>query len=282
MARPSKVQQDVTPSVVKSKKDITSVIEEVSKMTADKVVASIASTKLSSTKLLEEVANKVQDELKQLENIKQVIQIEEANLKEVYGIKVEAETLSNITQEIEETRQKWKKEQQEHDNNVKEAGESLAKSRARENDDYSYAQRIRRRSDEDAFKETLNRRLNEVVERENKISAQENDINVMKEQILNFPNVLEETVQKAVNEATSKVYASEGSKNSSLKRENEFAEKLHRQEMSSLQKELDSLKAQNAELIKRADDATKMAQEVAKEAIQASGKAKVIMESNGK
>lgn len=284
MARPKKSDEPMLlseskPVSIKKLQDMTATLKNVNEITADKVVNTIASAKLNTTKLLEEVANQVQSELKQLDEIRDVINVEKQFLQDLYNIKVEATTLDDLKTSITETKDAWKKEQQEHETMVRERDSNLNKERVRENDEYTYNQRIKRRSEEDAFKQSLSARLNEVIERENKVQSQEDAIKVMEMQVASIPKTIEEAVTKAVNEAESKLHSKYGSQLAAEKREVTFQTKLFEQEKNSLNEKIASLVAQNAELTKRADEASKMAQEVAKEAIQASGKAKVVMSS---
>ena len=278
MARPSKnkIEQKVVNKV--DEKDL---LTKVADITADKIVNSIASTKLSATKLLEEIANLMQSSVNDLKMVQQAKSIEEQNLQDLFNIKAEAVNLNELRELINQVRDSWEIEKNNHEKMIKERDEEVEKQRVRSENDYKYSIMIKRRDEEDAFKLTLKEKMDEVVLREKEATDKIAELSLVKQELENIKKSTQDIIDKAVKEAESKLHSKYGSELAASKRESEFQKKLSEQEIKSLQNEIIRLNNQVESLEQKASEALNMAQSITKEALQAAGKAKVEINNEG-
>ena len=211
------------------------VVVKASTCTVESIVKDLADLHLNVGKALSEVSEELVGETNKLKEIQQAIEIEKANLEELHDIHLTADTLSARVQEHEEKRQafeaemkdqeekfglemeqkrtEWKKEQDEHEQAIKERNAELKKLRQREEEEYKYNLNHQRKKEKDVYEEEKKSlmanleemRINqekEFEEREVVITDKEKQFAEMAKKVELFPAEL----SKAVKEAETAVY----------------------------------------------------------------------------
>ncbi len=218
------------PKEVQQRKQDVQTVEKATKTTEEEIETQIAKIKSDFVSALEIIEKELADERKKLETIQNAIRIEEKRLDDLYGISVNADSLSAIllaqkeqkeqfeqemaarkeelSSQIAQTRATWEKEKAAHDEALKAEKENLAKMRRREEEEYAYNTQQKRKKEEDEYLQMKNRQEaelkerkiafeKEVAEREKQLKESENELATLRAQAESFETKLAEAVQKA-------------------------------------------------------------------------------------
>ena len=192
------------------------------------IIHNIAELKLQVNQSLEDLGKKLLSEREKLNNLQQSIEIQEKNLKDIYDITVNAESLEALllaqqrkktefdewinsakekfTLEMSETKAKWHKEQSEYELTQKEKQELQKKEWKRQEEEYNYQKKISRQQDEDQYKQKQLQQERELTEklqkvesdctaRETAILAKEKEFEYLLEYKENSDSQLEEAIK---------------------------------------------------------------------------------------
>jgi hypothetical protein len=211
------------------------VLDKVSNYTVESITKELVDFKLKVGSTLTNLSEQLENEANKLPEIRQAITIEADNLKEIHDITVAADTLANLIMaqeekktkfetemldyqellksDINEEKGKWQKERAEHLLMVKERDVKLRLERDREEEAYEYNETLRKKVNEDSYKETLKtqgRELKEIIGTANKdlldrdkvMTAREKIFSEFEEKVASFPTQLNDAVKKAAGAAT--------------------------------------------------------------------------------
>lgn len=208
-------QKEVPAKDMEAEKKIETV-ESASMQAPDKVMKDIAGLKIELSQSLDKIEEKLIEEYKNLSKLQEAISIEKENLKNFYGIKAEADTLSALLEAQHEKKENFEKEiNQQIEEWVREK-ENTDKERQREEEEYNYRIKREREKEEDEYNEKkskLERELKErkqafekeIQERENELKQKEEEHQRLKEASENFPVELKAAVEEAEKRVTEKL-----------------------------------------------------------------------------
>lgn len=215
-------------------------VAKVSTYTVESIVKDLADLHLNTGKALSELSEQLVGEANKLKGIQQAIEIEKANLEELYDIHLAADTLSVLVQEhkekqqafeadmeeleekfrleMEQKRAQWKKEQEEYGQSIKERDAELKKNWKREEEEYKYNLALDRKKEKDVYEEEKRaliaslqeikiKQEKELTERETAIAEKEKQFDELTKRVESFPAELSKAVKEA--EATTSKKASE-------------------------------------------------------------------------
>jgi colicin import membrane protein len=239
---------------------------------------------ISFIKQVEELKSKMLQEKQKFEEIEQAISLEKNVLEDIYGIKVEAESLEaliathklakerleleikqgkenwdvelkqakeKLVEDIKQGKEEWKAElKQSEDEWLAKLAQSK-QEKQREEEDYLYNLKIGRRNDEDAYLQKKSKLEQELQEQkasfEKETTERENELKAREEELVALREK-EKTYQKNIDEAIAKTEKEISTK---LKTEYEYKQKLENKEMEVqlklYQQEIELLKAKSTE-----------------------------------
>lgn len=275
--------------------------------TDEDVIKAVADLQVTISKALKDLTEKMIAESNKLADLQKAIDGESARLKQVHEIEYQMNSLSalidahaerkeafekeaahereELAAEMAATREAWKREQQEHEQNVKDRDLAIKKQREREEEEYRFKISLERRKDaaeHEAQKAEMERQLDEerkrvgreLAERKEVLSAQENELVELRKRVERFPKELEEAVKKT-----------EAAVRTTLQQEHEFDARLAAKDVET-EKRVNAMKiaslealaakqqAQITDLTKQLQAATKQVQEMAVKAIESASGAK--------
>lgn len=221
----SKIEE---PKKIQEQKQNEKLINEASKHTSDSLLNAITSLKINVGKDLDKLSETIVNEQQNLTQIQKAIELEKANLQNLYAISAEADTLAalvlsqnekkdafekdiiakrldfeermrldreKIENEIAEKRTAWNFEKSKYENAVKEEKAQQEKERKREEEEYSYNLAITRKKDADEYAE---KKLLQEKELKDKQIAFEKEISEREQNVANAEKELAE-LRKMVN-----------------------------------------------------------------------------------
>lgn len=188
------------------------IIDKVSSLKVDKVVADINTLKISLNDALNGLSDKIVEELKNLEKVKQATKLEEYRLENIYKIKTEADSLLNIIEAREMKKSEFDKKAREEEDNLKSDADKKQKQNERENEEYvhnlkmarkkeEYEYELKQLSKDRDFADKMALREKELKLREENITVRENELKTLKSKTEFFPIELEKAVKESAKKA---------------------------------------------------------------------------------
>ena len=286
----------------------------------DEIVKGLGNLKLVINKSLKDLEDQLLTENQKLITLQKAIAIQNQELEELYEIKVNANTLgalllaqkeksANFEKEIKERitifeqemlqkRANWKKEQEEFELMNKEQENLTKKLRTREEEEYLYKRNLMRVKEQDQYleqkqileKELIEKRLfleQEFTVREEKLSAVEQELMILKEKVQNFPAEKQQAILDAENNITQKLNFKYEYETKLAQKEMEGERNLYKQMLASLETEINNLETQSGQLTDRANQANLQVQDIAIKAIDGASRQRYLqlekpMEITGK
>lgn len=251
----TKAQMELKPEKVKAEREKQEVVQIADALTTHKVIKAVNDLIGETSKALTDIAVKLEEETERYSKLKKAIEFKEAELQELFEIEKSAFTLAALLeaqklqrtsfeeemarrkelleQEINQVKSGWESQKKLYAEELKDQKEQEEKRRRREQEEYEYKlarereQKINALTDE---VEKLDRELREkreefdgqtrvkeieLKEREQVVGEREKVMNDLQTKVNSFPRELENAVDKAVKDVTSKL-TSEANKNEQL------------------------------------------------------------------
>ncbi len=289
------------PKEVQQRKQDVQTVEKATKTTEEEIETQIAKIKSDFVSALEIIEKELADERKKLETIQNAIRIEEKRLDDLYGISVNADSLSAIllaqkeqkeqfeqemaarkeelSSQIAQTRATWEKEKAAHDEALKAEKENLAKMRRREEEEYAYNTQQKRKKEEDEYLQMKNRQEaelkerkiafeKEVAEREKQLKESENELATLRAQAESFETKLAEAVQKAQAETEKRLQSVYAYEKELREKEVEGIINLKDHQIQTLQSKIKEME--------QVDVSEKTVKDIALKAIESAGKTQFV------
>lgn len=188
------------------------IVDKVSSLKVDKVVADINTLKASLNDALNGLSDKLVEELKNLEKVKQAAKLEEERLENVYKIKAEAESLLSLIETREFKKAEFEKKAREDQENLKSDADKKQKLNERENEEYEHNLKMARKKEvyeyelkelsrERDFAEKMTVREKELKLREDNMTAREGELKMLRAKMESFPSELEKAVKESAKKA---------------------------------------------------------------------------------
>ena len=305
-----KEQKREAPQKVQEEQQNKQIVKKSAELSNEQIIKEVASLKINQSASLDKLADSMLEKFREFSQLQDAIAIEQAQLKELYQISVEAESLealmaaqkdqkSRFETEMATSRQSfeaemsakkevWKTEQTLNEKTRKEWDDQVKKDRKREEEEYLYTLKISRKKEEDAYGEKklkLEKELEEkksafekeFAERETRIQSAEAELADLRQRSEKFPAQLEQAVKLSEKVLKEKLDLEFSHLSAMALQKSESEQKLKDQTIASLR---DKIKEQEL-LIRQLTEKTATAETGMKEiAIKALDSSKVrIMEA---
>lgn len=307
----AKEQKATDQKAVKKETEEKEVVKSASQNSVEEIVKRLAGLKLEIVKNVDSLEEKLIAEYRRFVELQQAIDVQARSLEEIYGIQTEAESLTALinTQKekkdafdvemerkkteldvvITETKEQWKKEQEEYEAAKKERDTLLKKERQREEDDYTYNLRLARKKDVDTYetkktileKELIEKRTvveNELSEREAAVASKEKELDELRLKVESFPIELDKAVKVTEKNVTEKIEIKYKHQTDLSAKEIEGERKLSKQIIDALEGKIKEQEEQIRQLTQKADDSVAQVQKIAVKAIEGASSQRVFLE----
>lgn len=253
-----------------------------------------------------ELSEKLTSQASKLMELRQAVEQEIQQLKQLHNLEIEEETLDNLiityentsknyqqefsqrleqlSQETQQQINTWQKEQEEHKKAIKERNENLQKNRMREEADYKYDLELQRNLAKDEYEQqqkSLYKELEEFrqeiekqwAEREKVISEREKQFEEFKAKVDAFPQEKEAAIKKATEEGKGIAYYQAKVKADLYAKDIEGQKRYYEQRLQSLQQTITNQEVRTQNLSKQLESALKQVQDLAVKAIEGNASA---------
>jgi hypothetical protein len=277
------------------------VVIEASQFSPESIIKNISELKFRINKFSTELTDSITLEFEKLTKLRQAIDIEKENIRDLHEISVTADSLEVLLLAQKRKREEFEKEMQamriqfEEDmaqkrhqfkleitiseTKQKEEKERLEKQRQREQDDYQYVLQTERKKESDAYeltKTNLERELAEkktafeksIAEREAHLKSRETDYLDLQKQVQIFPQTLEKSIKDAVKTAIDKLELQYKYETDLLNKEYQGEIKLNQQMITALKEKIQEQENYIAQLKQGTSQANTRVQEIAIKAIE--------------
>lgn len=213
----------------------------------------------------------------------------EKELKEEYALKQKnaADDFEQKKQEMEEKiealSQEFKSQLNKCNEEYKEHKEKLAKERAREEEEYTYSRDRARKLEEDRWTDEKNARMVEMEEleasvasREEAVSVREEKLDEMEAQIKAIPDMVEEARQEGIKKGKSDAEKSHVFEKRQLETEFNYQKKDLEGQVERLKTDLAAEKALTASLQEKLDGAYAQMRDLAADTVKSNGGVKIL------
>ena len=258
--------------------------------------------------------------IERYENLKTAIEMKNKELQELYGIETKANSLVamiNAYKDKEiELKDKYNAKTKELDdeftkkelilkeeiaslekskedlinkiqNESNELTKSLNKKHKREEEEYEYNLKRSRRVENDRWEDEKAAREKELTEREAAVKADEAEladrtsyIEELEKKVEEIPVLIQDAKDKALAEGKAKADKSNAFEVRALKQQNDYNTQILEDKVDRLYSEVDSLKAEKANLQAKLDDAYAQMRELAAETVKSTGGVKILSGQN--
>jgi uncharacterized coiled-coil protein SlyX len=184
-----------------------------------------------------------------------------------------------LSQEILDQRNAWGKEQDEHQQAIKERNENLNKTQQRDTAEYKYDLELRRKLEADEYeqrqkalykelKELLEETEKQQAEREKVISEREKQFDEYKAKVEAFPKDKEAAIKKATEEGKGIAHYQAKVKADLYAKEVDGQKRFYEQRLQSLEQTITNQETRIQNLSKQLESALKQVQDLAVKAIE--------------
>ncbi len=207
-------------------------------VTTEEVIRKTAELKHEFGLTLAKLSEKMDSEVARYESIKAAVENKQKELQDIFEIQKEATSLAALIEaqrqkrnefeeemearkvtlesEIRIVKEEWDKTKKQHEQELKESEAAELKQRKREKEEYEYNFQRDKQQMRDAFaaeKTAWERDWNnskeakekELAEREETITRSESELKELREKVDQFPDELNNTVEKAIKDATGRI-----------------------------------------------------------------------------
>jgi hypothetical protein len=307
-----KDELELKPEKKIEEKRITEVLKAAEGVTTDAIATHVASLKTEVGKTLSQVSDKLEAEAEKLAKVQQAVEIKEKELRDLYAIEKEAQTLAAliqsqaqkreefetrmvedreafeskmaaekeaITRDIDTTRIRWAEEKKAREAEIKEFEAAEKKKREREKEEFDYGFKREQKLAKDSFEDQKGRLQKEMqtrqAEMDSSLSAREKAI-AEREQVLadlqsrvdSFPNEMEVTVKKSVQETVDRLSVEAKSRDELLKKGFEGEQKVLTTRIASLEQMVKEQKEQITRLTQQLERSYEKVEDIAVKAVQ--------------
>ena len=259
---------------------------------------------------LGDLAERFEEEIETYRKIQSAIETKQMELDTIYDVETAASDLAALIEaqrakkeqfdqestakkaafetEMEELRNRWQREKNEHDRQIAEEKASLKKERQREKEEYEYAfarekaQRKNALEDELAalekeiaakrsdFEASVQERTKALDSREEALAAREKEIDGLQKEVDGFPKRLDAAVQKAVADTTKQLTRDFESDKALMQARFDGEKNVLAGKIEALEKMAAAQAAQIADLSQKSEQAYEKVQDIANKAVSAS------------
>jgi len=253
--------------------------------------------------MLVQLSDKLEEEISRYRQVKTAVEAQEAELQEIFEIQKSASSLAalleaqaqkrdqfetemaekkqQLEQEIQSTREAWKREKEIHDAEVKERAEAEKKARTREAEEHEYAFAREKQRTQEQFeyeKAKLEREVaekKEEMERDLKIRSQalaekEAELQDLRARVEAFPKELDAAVKKAVAETADRLTREAQNREALLQKDAQGEQNVLTSRIQALERTVEEQAAHIAKLSGQLEKSYTQVQDIAVKAIEGS------------
>ncbi|MEL6177750.1 MAG: hypothetical protein AAFS10_02305 [Myxococcota bacterium] len=276
------------------------VAERAAGYTVQTIVTELADKQLNFSSSLDDLSGRLASESERLLELRRAIEVETKRIKSLEDIKVAAEALeiqrkeneerlqnfkesaeadlSELEEDKESARAAWAKEQDAHEASVAEYAAHQERERQQREEEFAYDRERQRKIELDEYdekKRQLERELTETgevkdkdwSEREAELAKHAEEIEELRAKVENFPEELKEKVDAEREKAISSTSRDAKVELSLLQKEIDASVEVSNLKIASLEATIEKQAAEIASLEKSLEDAQRMADKLAREAI---------------
>ncbi|MEM7553241.1 MAG: hypothetical protein AAF378_03930 [Cyanobacteria bacterium P01_A01_bin.84] len=264
-------------------------------------IESLSKIQLGFGSAANELSEQLITKASHLEEIKDTVENELEQLKQLYDLDITDNTLEDLIQsyennsktyqeefalrsetlleEIETQKNSWQKEQNEHNILVKERNENLNKNRKRDESEYKYNLEIQRQLEDEEYGEqqtSLYKELEELQQetdknledKEKEISTKEKEYEELKTKVEAFPDEKQAAIKKATEEGKGIAHYQAKVKADLREKEVEGQKSFYEQRLQSLENTISNQQERIVNLSEQLDSALQQVQDLAVKAIE--------------
>jgi hypothetical protein len=266
------------------------IVKKATALKSDKVIQGLTELKLEISRMFTEIGEKVTEREKELHSLEQAIEIETKRLAEIHQIRAEADTLSELMrlhqEEIRAHKESLEHLEAEHEKRettltgeYDERKTALESQRKKEEEEYNYTLKQRRRKDTDVLSEDLTKKRrefeDEVASRETEIAAREKalkeletEFKRLKTEADSFEKRTEERVRAAEKKVRDELEREFNHEKAILEKTRESEVGLLSLNVKNLTNALERLHTENEQLKNDLKDAARQVQSIAVKTIE--------------
>lgn len=231
------------------------IVEKTGGYTVENIVQNLQVLKTDMVRGADELAEKLVGEAKKIQEVQAAIKIEEENLRELYDIKVTAETMEEFIRA---------QKQQKEDFDSVYAQAKLA--REREEEEYQYNLKQERKKEQAIWAE----KQEAWKKREEELKAREQELADLRQRTEEFPAKLEVAVKEAEEKTESRVKKETQTAADLLAKEVEGEKKVMAVKLQYLEELATKQNEQIESLKQKSDEAARQVQTIAEKALESS------------
>lgn len=216
------------------------------------------------------------------DEIQEAIEIEKANLEEIYQIKLQAETLDALIQTNKESKLKLDQEIQRKKQQLEDEIAGARLNWEREKEAYEYEQSVLKRNEENAYQERkakLEKELQDkkiafessIGQREAAVKSQEDEFKSLKEQVDGFEHQLSTALEEAKRSTEERIRKQLDFEKQLELKDLQSELKLKEQMIKNLESKIEDQNNLILQLTRKADGASDQVKDIAVKAIEKSG-----------
>jgi|AntAceMinimDraft_17_1070374.scaffolds.fasta_scaffold52234_1 hypothetical protein len=286
------------PKEIQKREIAEKIVKEVSGLSVNSINKNIVGLKINTSGTLDKLEEQMENVFKEFEKLHESVKIEKENLEELYQISANAHSLSALIaaqkekqeafeKETEEKKLQWKTEEEKRQSEITEAKVTLDKLRKRDEEEYQYNLKIKRKKEQDEYEEKKNklekellekktRFEKEMIEREVKIKEAETELLELRKKNEGFPDILEKEVKKAQQE-TEKTLKQQYNFEKQLSDNKIIGEqKLKDQTIKTLEAKIKDMEALLHQLTIKTDASEENVKQMALKALESTGKERMV------
>jgi len=231
---------------------------------------------------LEKLETALAGEQKKFETLQEAVKVEEVQLKDLYQIKAEAESLEALTITHRQAKEKMEEEMAERKKLLEENTLEAKTKREREEEEYQYNLKLKRRNEQDAYnekKEKLEKDMagrkaefeKNIATREQAVAEQEDELKRLRKEVEAFEGRLQQAVGEAEKTVTGQLTREFEYKQKLEVKDLEADLKLRDQMIQSLESKIKEQQELVASMSVKTDSANQQVKDIALKAIEKSG-----------
>lgn len=246
-----KDKTDLKPQLEQEKKKSKEIIALADSLSSESVFQEISVLRVETGNVLTQLTDKLEDEVQKYRNIKEAIEIREKDLKEIYEIEKESQTLAaliesqnaerekletelgnrkdELEKEIQSLSEEWENEKKVYEAQIKEREADDLKARQRAKEEFEYTFKRDKQLAKNQFEDEMSKlereseikreqQEKELTEREQIITANESRLNKLQELVDNFPKEMEASINKAIKETKERLLSEANNREELLKK----------------------------------------------------------------
>lgn len=257
-------------------------VEAVAAQAKGGATQSIQAIRIALNEQLDKIEDGIVQEQKKFEELREAISIEKDNLENLYKIKAEAESLDALVITQKQAKEKLEKEMEAKREALEDEIKDSTSQWQREQEEYQYNLRIKRRNEEGTYNEKKIKQEKElkeqkmefdksIADREKAIAEQEQELNNLRKEVGGFDARLEKSVKAAEQTVTQELTKEFEYKQQLETKDLQAQLQLHQQMIESLKGKVEEQQAYINTLASKTDSANRQVQDIAMKAIENSG-----------